>query len=99
MIVPYAHLASPTDAPAGQIAEMMELSNRAIVALRKLYRAEGFNIGMNLGHSAGAGVREHFHLHVVPRWIGDANYISIVGETRVLPEELKTTCMRLKNEF
>lgn len=99
MIAPYAHLDTITDAKPEQLSEMMELSKRAIRALQKLYRPEGFNLGMNLGHCAGAGIREHFHLHVVPRWAGDANFMSIIGETRVLPEELRTTYTRLKEAF
>jgi ATP adenylyltransferase len=78
---------------------MMELSKRAVNALQKVYRPDGFNLGMNLGESAGAGVREHFHLHVVPRWTGDANFMSITAETRVLPEELGRTFERLKAAF
>src|ERR1041385_3399531 len=88
MIAPYAHIASVVDASTEQTTEMMELAKRAITALRSEYRPEGFNVGMNLGHVAGAGVRDHHHLHVVPRWMGDANFMSITGETRVLPEEL-----------
>jgi ATP adenylyltransferase len=75
---------------------MMQLSQRMLSVLQKLYGAEGFNLGMNLGTAAGAGIREHFHLHVVPRWVGDANFLSTVGETRVLPEELFTTYNRIK---
>ena len=96
MIAPFAHLQSIVSATAEQTAEMMELSKRAIEALTNVYHPEGFNIGMNLGHVAGAGVRDHFHLHVVPRWAGDANFMTITGETRVLPEELKTTYQKLK---
>jgi len=96
MIAPYAHLDMLTDAGLEQTSEMMELSKRAIVALQKLYRPEGFNVGMNLGSCAGAGVKEHFHLHVVPRWVGDANFVSIIGETRVLPETLRTTYEKIK---
>ncbi|MBI4473790.1 MAG: HIT domain-containing protein [Acidobacteria bacterium] len=99
MIAPYAHPADVTHASAEQTSEMMELTKRAITTLRKTYSPEGFNVGMNLGHCAGAGVREHFHLHVVPRWTGDANFMTITGETRVLPEELKTTYDRLKKAF
>ena len=95
MVAPYTHIASLGEASAEQTSEMMELAKRGIAALGKLYAPEGFNIGLNLGHCAGAGVREHFHLHVVPRWIGDANFLSITGETRVLPEELSTTYRRL----
>jgi ATP adenylyltransferase len=96
MIAPYDHLDSIVAAAPDQLAEMMQLSQRAIAALQKLYGPEGFNLGMNLGSAAGAGIREHFHLHVVPRWTGDANFMTITGETRVLPEELLTTYRRLK---
>ena len=99
MIAPYQHLDTIASATVAQSSEMMELAKRALAALQKLYRPEGFNLGMNLGVSAGAGVREHFHLHVVPRWTGDANFMSITAETRVLPEELKVTYQRLKSVF
>jgi ATP adenylyltransferase len=99
MVAPYAHLSDINDARSEQLSEMMELAQRGIRALKVLYRPEGFNVGMNLGHCAGAGIREHFHLHVVPRWIGDANFMSVVGETRVLPEELAVTYRRLSEVF
>lgn len=96
MVAPYEHLDAIVAAKTEQLAEMMELSQRAVTALQKLYRPDGFNLGMNLGAAAGAGIREHFHLHVVPRWTGDANFMTITGETRVLPEELQTTYQRLR---
>ena len=96
MIAPYEHLDALADAKMEQTSEMMDLSKLAIAALQKVYRPEGFNLGMNLGSCAGAGVKEHFHLHVVPRWTGDANFMTISGETRVLPEEVSTTYRRLK---
>jgi ATP adenylyltransferase len=99
MVAPFVHTAAFHEAPAAQLAEMMELAQRGMRALMLLYRPEGFNVGLNLGHCAGAGIREHFHLHVVPRWIGDANYMSVTGETRVLPEELGVTLRRLKEVF
>lgn len=99
MAVPYPHTSSFDSAPPEQTAEMMVLVQRGMTALRRLYRPEGFNIGMNLGHCAGAGVREHFHMHVVPRWIGDANFMTITGETRVLSEELNVTHRRLVEVF
>ncbi len=99
MVAPYAHLSTIVEASADQTNEMMELSKNAIAALTAIYRPEGFNVGMNLGHVAGAGVRDHFHLHVVSRWAGDSNFMTILGETRVLPEDLKTTYRRLRERF
>lgn len=99
MIAPYAHLSSIVRAAPEQTAEMMELAKKAIDALTEVYHPEGFNIGMNLGQVAGAGVRDHFHLHIVPRWAGDANFMTITGETRVLPEELKTTYEKLRGRI
>ena len=99
MVAPYAHMARFDEAVPPQTAEMMDLAQRGMRALQALYKPEGFNMGMNLGHCAGAGIREHFHLHVVPRWIGDANFVSIVGETRVLPEDLTVTYRRFKEVF
>jgi ATP adenylyltransferase len=87
------------DSSPEQLAEMMTLAQRGLAALRKLYNPEGFNIGMNLGHAAGAGIREHIHLHVVPRWTGDANFMTITAETRVLPEELPITYRRIVEAF
>ena len=77
----------------------MRLAQQAQRALEAEYHPDGFNIGMNLGRAAGAGVADHLHLHVVPRWAGDANCVSIIGETRVLPEDLATTCAKLKKYF
>ena len=99
MIVPYEHTASLSSVSPQVTAEMLELAKQAERALEAEYHPDGFNIGMNLGRSAGAGVAEHLHLHVVPRWTGDANFVSIVGETRVLPEELATTYKKLKKYF
>jgi ATP adenylyltransferase len=99
LIAPYAHIAKLDDASSEQMSEMMELVQRGILTLRKLYQPEGFNLGMNLGHCAGAGIREHLHMHVIPRWIGDANVISVVGETRVLSEELSVTYRRFVEAF
>ena len=97
MVAPYEHLDTLAVAKTEQMTEMMQLAQRLLGALQKLYRPEGFNIGMNLGQAAGAGIREHFHLHVVPRWTGDSNFTTVVGETRVLPEELSRTYERLKS--
>jgi ATP adenylyltransferase len=95
MVVPYAHVADLASADAEALAEMMRLAQRLQTALQNTYRPEGFNIGMNLGRAAGAGIVGHLHLHVLPRWAGDANFMTVVGETRVEPEELGTTYDRL----
>jgi ATP adenylyltransferase len=99
MIAPYRHVATLGEVDAAVRAEMMELTARAERALRVLYKPGGMNIGMNLGECAGAGVAGHIHMHVLPRWTGDASFMSVVGETRVLPEELDVTYKRLKGEL
>ena len=99
MIVPYEHTASLASVTEPVTTEMMALAKKAQMSLEAEYRPDGFNIGMNLGRNAGAGVAEHIHLHVVPRWAGDANFVSIIGETRVLPEDLATTYDRLMKYF
>jgi ATP adenylyltransferase len=96
MIAPYEHVAKLVDAHPETLAEMMRLSVRCEAALRKLYDPDGINLGMNLGEAAGAGVAGHIHLHMLPRWSGDANFMSTISETRVLPEELAVTYQRLK---
>ena len=96
MIAPYEHRDTIIGTNPEQVGEMMELAKRAVSILQKLYEPDGFNLGMNLGAAAGAGIREHYHLHVVPRWIGDANFMTVTGETRVLPEDLSTTYSRIK---
>jgi ATP adenylyltransferase len=99
MIVPYAHIGSLAGLEKATTGEMIELAKVAQSALEAEYHPDGFNIGMNLGRSAGAGIAEHLHLHVVPRWVGDANFVSVVGETRVLPEDLRTTYEKLSRRF
>ena len=78
---------------------VMDPTQKAVSALGKTYRPDGFNLGMNLGKCAGAGIDRHLHLHVVPRWCGDANFMTVSGETRVLPEALQTTYLKLKPFF
>jgi len=99
MIAPNAHLADFAAAPKAATDEMMDLAKRCQSALREVYRPDGFNLGMYLGRAAGAGVADHFHLHVMPRWDGDTNFMSTVGETRVLPEDLPTTYRKLLSKF
>src|ERR1051326_4605963 len=99
MVVPYEHLdeLSKLSQPAAQ--EMMALTQRLEVALRELYRPDGINLGMNIGKAAGAGIAGHIHMHVLPRWFGDVNFMTAVGETRVLPEDLQTTYKKLRSKF
>jgi len=96
MIVPDAHLPTLHDAPAATLAEMMDLAVRCESALRAVYRPTGINLGMNLGRSAGAGIEGHFHMHLVPRWDGDTNFMTVVHGTRVIPESLASTYRRLR---
>ncbi len=81
------------------LEEMMLLVQRSERHLREIYKPPGFNLGMNLGESAGAGIAEHIHMHVLPRWPGDTNFMTTVGETRVLPEDLATTWRKLREAF
>jgi ATP adenylyltransferase len=96
MVVPYAHVADLTAADPDMLAEMMRIAQRVQAALEKTYHPQGYNLGMNLGRAAGAGVTGHLHLHVLPRWSGDANFMTVVGETRVEPEDLSTTYDKLR---
>lgn len=97
MIVPYAHLDELHKLPADAAEEMMSLTQRMEVVLRDLYRPDGLNLGMNLGKAAGAGVAGHIHMHILPRWVADANFVSVIGETRVLPEDLRLTWERIRS--
>ena len=99
MVVPYEHVASLADAHPQTLEEMMDLARRAESALTKLYKPHGLNVGMNIGEAAGAGIASHIHMHVLPRWRGDANFVSTVGETRIMPEELPCTYEKLRREF
>ena len=91
MVVPYEHVDSLELLGTGTLTEMMLLARDAERHLRAVYHPEGLNIGMNLGRAAGAGIAAHVHLHVLPRWVGDTNFMTVTGETRVVPEELETT--------
>jgi ATP adenylyltransferase len=96
MVVPYAHVAELSSCEPAALAEIMHLAQRMEGVLRELYKPDGMNLGMNLGRAAGAGVVGHIHLHALPRWIGDSNFMTVTGETRVHPEDLSTTFDRLR---
>lgn len=99
MIAPYDHVADLAALDREQASEMMELAQRVQAALKATYHPEGYNLGMNLGQCAGAGLKDHVHLHVLPRWFGDASFMTAVGETRVLPEDLDSTYEKLLKFF
>jgi ATP adenylyltransferase len=99
LIVANRHIAFLRDARNEELHEFLELAQRCEKALDAEYRPEGFNVGFNLGRAAGAGVENHLHMHILPRWTGDSNFVSVVSETRVLPEELPTTYQRLLPHF
>jgi ATP adenylyltransferase len=99
MIVPFEHTAAFATLDKETSDELMDLAKRAQAILEEAYSPHGFNLGMNLGHAAGAGVTDHLHLHVLPRWSGDANFMTTVGETRVIPEDIRATYERLRGRF
>ena len=99
MAVPYAHEASLAALPAETVTELMRWAQRAEQALGATYKPDGYNMGLNLGAAAGAGVAGHLHLHAVPRWVGDTSFLSTLGETRTLPESLAVTWERLRTAF
>jgi ATP adenylyltransferase len=99
MVVPYEHVSMLQDASPDTLQEMILLVQSAQGALREIYTPPGFNLGMNLGESAGAGITEHIHMHVLPRWPGDTNFMTTVAETRVLPEDLLVTWSKLRAAF
>jgi ATP adenylyltransferase len=99
MVVPRRHVARLADLDDGELAEMGRLTRLAERALTEAYRPQGLNVGMNLGKSAGAGVADHLHTHLVPRWTGDTNFMTIVGDVRVLSEELMQSAERLRPLF
>jgi len=96
MVVPYNHLDELQKLPPVAAQEMMELSQKMEKVLRNLYHPDGINIGMNIGKAAGAGVAGHIHMHALPRWVADANFVSVIGETRMLPETLDITWEKIR---
>lgn len=96
MIVPYAHVGDLAGLDRATLAEMMELARRIQLALEATYHPQGYNLGLNLGRSAGAGVADHVHMHVLPRWAGDTNFMTTISETRMQPEDLSVTYEKLR---
>jgi ATP adenylyltransferase len=99
MVAPMAHQPSFEFLDSGSRAEMMELVSQSIEVLKEIYHPQAFNVGANIGEAAGAGEPGHVHMHIVPRWAGDTNFMSALGETRVLPEALEITYKRIKAGF
>jgi ATP adenylyltransferase len=96
LIVPYRHVPSLAELPSGEAADIMTLAQRVERVLREVYRPDGLNFGMNVGEAGGAGIAGHLHMHALPRWIGDTNFMTVTANTRVLPEALDTTWERLR---
>jgi ATP adenylyltransferase len=99
MIVPYEHAAALEELSDETLVELIRLARDSVKHLQRAYHPEGLNLGMNLGRSAGAGIAGHVHLHVLPRWAGDTSFITTVGETRVVPEDLEVTWEKLRRAF
>ncbi|SRR5579871_196604 len=99
MVAPYAHVAELSAIAGEALTEMMHAAQHAEQILKQTYRCDGLNVGFNLGRAAGAGIAAHVHMHVLPRWFADANFMTTIGESRVIPEELETTWTKLKPFF
>ena len=99
MVVPNRHVASLTELRQEELSDVMRLTQRAEQALTEVYQPHGLNVGLNIGQAAGAGIADHLHVHLVPRWAGDTNFMSVVGDVRVLPEEVPASAARLKPVF
>jgi ATP adenylyltransferase len=96
MVIPYAHQTTFEGLPPEALVEVMSLMNKSVSVLREAMSAEAFNIGVNLGKSAGAGIDQHVHMHIVPRWAGDTNFLTLFGEVRCIPESMQDTYDKLK---
>lgn len=99
MVVPYFHTSSFDGLDGETLADIMKFTKYSVECLKKVFRPEGFNIGINLGEVAGAGIKEHIHIHIVPRWCGDTNFMPVIGDVRVMPEHLKETYNKLYAVF
>ncbi len=99
LVAPRRHVAGLEELDPEEMRELMETVSRSVAALKAAMRPDGFNIGLNLGRVAGAGIEEHLHVHVVPRWFGDTNALAVIDDVRVIPQHLKETCALLKPHF
>jgi ATP adenylyltransferase len=99
MVVPNRHVGSLAELREEELLDVMRLTQRAETALTEVYHPHGLNVGLNIGKAAGAGIADHLHVHLVPRWAGDTNFMSVVGDVRVLPEEVPVSAARLKPVF
>ena len=99
MIAPYKHASRLADLDEKELTELMKLIKLSIDVLEKEYRPDGFNVGLNLGRAAGAGLEDHLHFHIVPRWIGDTNFMPVISETKVIPESFYDSWKRIKKRF
>ncbi len=99
MVIPFKHIANLDEASKEITDELMDLTKLCQTALREVYEPHGFNLGINQGKAGGAGVAEHLHQHILPRWVGDANFMTAIGQTRTIPESLETTYQKLKPKF
>ncbi len=99
MVAPFAHIADLEELPPDTLHEMMDLAQLATRALKSSFNPDGLNLGFNLGAAAGAGIKDHLHLHLVPRWVGDTNFMPVVGDVRVIPESLEQTFDKLTEAF
>jgi len=99
MVVPYRHLYSITELTAEELLDLMRMTQRSVACLKEVYKPEGFNIGLNIGKVAGAGIEEHLHFHIIPRWVGDTHFMALLSEVRVIPEHIMHTYDRLLPVF
>jgi ATP adenylyltransferase len=99
LVVPYTHTDSIIHLDEATRTEIMEMVNHSLLVLEQIYHPHGFNVGCNIGEAAGAGVAEHVHLHILPRWNGDTNFVTTIGDTRILPELMEDTWKKIKNAW
>ena len=99
LVVPYAHIDTPTDLPAETLSEMMQQTNMCLEILEETMYPDGFNVGMNVGTAAGAGIKDHVHMHIVPRWAGDTNFMPVIGDIKVIVESCQECYERIKPLF